>query len=169
MSVHDVGCRLVGGAAFSKSFYVWKIVITFQPVVLNGDRNRPRLIFSNLIGTECDLHTLRLNRQCGESRSSYKNEKLKHIEGFDKSTNENNTTFLWKGSGILAAFKSRWEIIAWNDEQHWAIMHFEKTAFTPEGYDLFSRQKQLSDEARTAIEQKLTELGLKDKLRPIAQ
>lgn len=95
-----------------------------------------------------------------------KKSKIKQIVGFDKPENEQATQFTWRGKGLLALFKSKWEIVYSTD--NWTIIHFEKTLLTAEGYDVISRSKQLSPEIIAQIQTKLRELELPE-LTPISQ
>jgi hypothetical protein len=84
--------------------------------------------------------------------------KSKQIIGFDKPENEQATKFTWRGKGLLALFKSKWEILY--STNNWTLIHFEKTLATAEGYDVISRSKHLSSETMVAIKAKLKELGV---------
>lgn len=84
--------------------------------------------------------------------------KAKQIVGFDRPENEEATRFTWRGKGLLALFKSKWEIIY--STKDWTLIHFEKTLATAEGYDVISRSKQLSPETIALIKTKLRELGI---------
>lgn len=87
-----------------------------------------------------------------------KKNKTKQIIGFDRPENEQATRFTWRGKGLLALFKSRWEIVYSNKD--WTLIHFEKTLATAEGYDVISRSKQLSAEETESVKLKLRELGI---------
>lgn len=87
-----------------------------------------------------------------------KKSKSKQIVGFDKPENEEATRFTWRGKGLLALFKSKWEIVY--STNNWALIHFEKTLATAEGYDVISRSKHLGSETITAIKAKLKELDI---------
>lgn len=139
----------------------WYINMSSFPMWLKGNKTNPTFNYS--LETKDEVKGLHGNVQY------LKKGKPKSIEGFDKPENEYNTSFLWRGQGILRAFKSRWEIIAYDPENKWAIMHFEKTGFTPEGYDLFSRQKQPDTNTLKEMQKKLKELGLEGKLTAIKQ
>jgi lipocalin len=139
----------------------WYINMSNFPMWLKGDKINPTFNYS--LETKDGVAGLHADVQY------YKKDKRKHVEGFDKPQNEFNTAFLWRGSGILKIVKSRWEIVAWEPSENWAIMHFEKTGFTPEGYDLFSRNKQLEATVMKSINKKLAELGIEGKLSAIRQ
>jgi hypothetical protein len=91
----------------------------------------------------------------------------KEIEGFDTALDESNTKFEWRGKGILSLFKSKWEILYFGND--FAIIHFEKTLFTAEGYDVISRQKTLSHPVLNLVDAALKELGIKPELSLITQ
>jgi len=140
----------------------WYINMTTFPMWLKGDKKNPT--FNYTIQTKNEKPTLH-----GDVQYFNKKGKLKHITGFDKPMNDYNTAFQWRGKGFLWLFKSNWSIIAYHREQQWAIMYFEKTLATPEGYDVFSKQKQLDDKTLETINKKLEELGLKEKLKTLKQ
>jgi hypothetical protein len=87
-----------------------------------------------------------------------KKHKSRQILGFDKPSNEAATAFVWRGKGLLALFKSKWEIVYSTTE--WTLIHFQKTLATAEGYDVISRQKSFSPQMLIAIKTKLKELGV---------
>lgn len=53
--------------------------------------------------------------------------KNKTIVGYDKTLDDSNTRFIWRGKGLLFIAKSKWEIIYISDNHRWAIIHFKKT------------------------------------------
>ncbi len=96
-----------------------------------------------------------------------KKKKVKEIEGFDKALDESNTKFEWRGKGILGLFKSKWEILYFGND--FAIIHFEKTLFTAEGYDVISRQKNPSPAILNLMDAALKELNISKELALIKQ
>ena len=93
--------------------------------------------------------------------------KEKQITGFDKPLNKEATSFVWRGKGLLALFKSKWEILYQNET--WTVIHFQKTLFTAEGYDVISRQKSFEEPMLESIRLKLKELKIVDNLQVIKQ
>jgi hypothetical protein len=80
---------------------------------------------------------------------------------------------MWlKGDKTSPAFnytiEKRGEAILLLDSQ-WAIVHFEKTLFTPEGYDVISRDRILNAVIEQEIKRRLTELGVHVELSTIKQ
>lgn len=98
-----------------------------------------------------------------------KNGQKKSILVFDTPKNKSNTKFVWKGKGFLALLKSKWAILYLDEEENWAIIHFEKTLFTPEGYDVISRDKVLTNQLEQNIYSILKALNIDEKLTPIKQ
>ena len=50
----------------------------------------------------------------------------------------------WRGYGWLKVASSHWEILGHGDcgaGRQWMVTHFHKTLFTPEGIDIYSREK----------------------------
>ncbi len=76
---------------------------------------------------------------------------------------------MWRGDGLLALLKSKWNILYLDPAGTWAIIHFEKTLFTPEGYDVMARSGQLTEKVRQQIQEKLAELGLFSRMKGIVQ
>jgi hypothetical protein len=91
------------------------------------------------------------------------------ITGFDTPVNNDLTEFIWRGKGILKLLKSRWRILFIDTKHQWAIIHFDKTLFTPEGYDVISRNKTLKPATEMDIKKKLNELGVTLQLSKILQ
>lgn len=94
--------------------------------------------------------------------------KEKMISGYDYPTDE-GSSFLWRGKGLLRIAKSRWEIIYYDKVFQFAIIRFKKTAFTPAGIDVISREKNISVEVKKQISNKLKELGIVEELTIISQ
>lgn len=91
-----------------------------------------------------------------------KKDKSKTIRGIDYPKNEENTTFVWRGHGILRLLKSKWEIIYYDNTNQYMIIHFRRTLFTPEGYDVVSRSKTLSGDLKSIITEKLKVYGIEN-------
>lgn len=98
-----------------------------------------------------------------------KNGKQKSIVGFDTPIDKTNTKFVWTGKGILGILKSKWSVLYLDEEENWAIIYFEKTLFTPEGYDVISRDKKLSANLKESIQAVLTALNINEELTTIEQ
>ena len=128
----------------------WYIHLTNFPMWLKGDRTNPTFNYSvqeknGIIGLKDEVQFI-IN---GEQKS---------IKGFDTPLNIENTKFEWRGRRWMKILKSRWQILY--STKKWAIIYFEKTLFTPEGYDVIARDETLSDDLLIEIEAKLNELEL---------
>ncbi|WMX12926.1 lipocalin family protein [Aureispira sp. CCB-E] len=97
------------------------------------------------------------------------NGKTKSIKGYDTVLDANNRKFMWRGKGLLAMLTSKWEILHLAPDQSWAIIYFQKTLFTPNGYDVISRQKKLSLAQEQAIDTQLKQLNISTNLVTIQQ
>ena len=64
---------------------------------------------------------------------------------------------------------SKWQDSYIDKEEQWAIIYFENTLFTPEGYDVISKQKQLISELEKQVDAKLKELNITEQLETIEQ
>jgi hypothetical protein len=92
------------------------------------------------------------------------NDRTKSINGFDKPLNIENTSFEWRGNGLLSLLSSKWQILYLDTSKQWAIIYFEPTLFTPKGYDVICRENQPNSLVMRKVEEKLRELKINDKL-----
>lgn len=129
----------------------WHIVQTDFPMWLTGKRIAPTFNYK-LLNKEKPV--------LSDKVMFLKNGKQKSISGFDHPTNIEQTAFVWRGKGLLGILKSKWKILCIDPEQQWAIIYFEKTLFTPDGYDVIAREKQLSQAQNQSIQLKLKELNV---------
>lgn len=139
----------------------WFIHMSDFPMWKKGDKTHPTFNYS-IVGQREDAVLL-------DEVKYIKNGKEKSIVGFDRPTNRENTSFVWRGKGILSLLKSKWEIVHYDKKQEWMVIHFEKTLFTPEGYDVVSRKRRLSKEEVNTISKKLNELGIPKNLTLLTQ
>lgn len=139
----------------------WFIYKINFPMWLKGDKENPSLNYS-LIKKENETILF-------DEVLYTKNNKIKSIKGYDIPQNKNNTSFKWKGKGILALLSSKWKFVYLNLENEWAIIFFEKTLFTPKGYDVISKNKTMESSILTDIDSKLKKLGIFDLLQNIKQ
>jgi hypothetical protein len=128
----------------------WYIHLTNFPMWLKGNRTNPTFNYTiqeknGIVGLTDEVIFV-------------KNDKKKAIRGFDTPLNSENTKFEWRGNGWMKILKSRWQIL--HSTEKWAIIYFEKTLFTPEGYDIIARNETLSDELLIVIDAKLKELKI---------
>ncbi|MPR35035.1 lipocalin family protein [Salmonirosea aquatica] len=139
----------------------WYIHFSDFPMWLKGDKQYPTFTYTirrrkGVVGLKDEVRYL-------------KNNKAKSINGFDVPVGAGHESFVWRGDGLLALLKSKWDIVYLDPAGTWAIIHFEKTLFTPEGYDVMARNGQLSEKVRQEIQEKLSELGLLSRMKAIAQ
>lgn len=139
----------------------WYILLTNFPMWLKGDKTSPT--FNYTVETQNGITGLR------DEVQSWKNGKKQQILGFDTPLDETNRRFQWRGKGLLSLLSSRWEIIYLDVTKEWAIIHFEKTFFTPEGYDVIARSQRISPETLANIQSVLLELSINASLQPILQ
>lgn len=138
----------------------WYIVLTNFPMWLKGDKTRPT--FTYTVETRGSIMGLR------DEVRSWKNGRQQTIHGFDTPLDETNRRFEWRGKGLLSLLSSRWEIWYIDPSKEWAIIYFQKTLFTPEGYDVIAQGDVLSEEVLASVHSVLHELGIKRLLLPIA-
>lgn len=75
----------------------------------------------------------------------YKGEKENHIKGKLVQKDENKLDFVWKGKGLFFWMKSKWRIVASDAEGQWIVLYSTKTATSPEGMDVMSKNKKMSE------------------------
>ncbi len=139
----------------------WYIVQSNFPMWLKGDKTNPT--FRYTVATqkgEQGLEDLVEYQQAGKS---------KRIRGFDRVLNAEQTQFLWRGKGLLGLLTSVWSIVHLAPDHTWAIIAFEKTWFTPKGYDVIARQPALTLQQAQAVKTQLQQLSISEKLSPIQQ
>jgi hypothetical protein len=125
----------------------WFILYSDFPMWTSGKRKYPSLNYT-LIEKN--------SKFCIEDKVKYEaGGKSRSIDGFDQYLG--NGEFMWKGKGILSILRSRWKVIVM--EKDWMLIYFEKTLFTPSGYDLISRNPSQQD--KFTIELKNRNLDLK--------
>lgn len=98
----------------------------------------------------------------------------KTVHGVDKPFSVPNTAeggegegaslaYNWRGKGWLMIASSKWEILAYGDEEGtgnaYVVTFFAKTMFTPSGVDVYSRKGVLKAETVEAIKAGLAGLG----------
>lgn len=135
---------------------IWYINQSNFPMWLKGDKTSPTFNYT-IVNKKKGTFLL-------DKVKYLKNGKEKSINGIDKPLNTDNSKFIWRGKGILSLLKSKWETLYINTDNQWAVIYFEKTLFTPEGYDVISRNTTLSKEIEQDVKNKLNELGVKQKL-----
>ena len=139
----------------------WFVNLTNFPMWLKGNKTSPS--FNYTLTTKHGKPVL-LDEVLYTKKS-----KTKNIVGYDKPMYENNNSFVWRGKGLLGFVKSKWNILYFDPEKQWMVIHFEKTLFTPEGYDVISRSKIPDAELEKEIREKLAELSVDEKLTVIHQ
>jgi lipocalin len=134
----------------------WYIILTNFPMWLKGDKKYPNFNYKitekeNVMGLKDEVKYTQ-------------NDRTKSINGFDKPLNIENTSFEWRGNGLLSLLSSKWQILYLDTSKQWAIIYFESTLFTPKGYDVICRDRQPSSLIMRNVEEKLSELKINDKL-----
>jgi len=93
-------------------------------------------------------------------------DKVKTVHGVDTPSGLDTRAWDWRGKGWLKIASSHWEFVEWSEEigqveatrEQWAVIWFQKTLFTPEGIDIFSREKEgLGEKTINAIKNRLGE------------
>lgn len=139
----------------------WYIILSNFPMWLKGDKTNPT--FNYKVAERDGIKGL-----IDEVKYT-QNGKIKTINGFDKPLNVENTSFEWRGNGLLSLLSSKWQVLYIDTTENWAIIYFEKTLFTPKGYDVICREKQPNALIMSKIEEKLIELRINGKLKKISR
>ncbi len=133
----------------------WYVLYSSFPMWLKGDKKNPSFSYGSPV-----------NGSFSDTVEYYKQERRKTIEGTDTIQ---GMKFIWRGKGLLRFVKSQWEILDYNSEHNIAIIRFDKTFFTPQGYDIISRQKLIDATVEKELFVRLNRLRIKDKLTKIEQ
>ncbi len=104
----------------------WHIIYSTFPLWTSGKRQNPTFRYGPLRN---DIMT--------DTVEYYRKGRYRRIEGTDKVDGDG---FIWRGKGIMSIAKSRWKIIHHDPAAGLVFIQFEKTLFTPEGYDVISRK-----------------------------
>ena len=83
--------------------------------------------------------------------------KQKSIKGYDYQDKNDQTKFIWRGKGLLVIAKSKWQVVLQDPKGNWAVIHFSKTLFTPEGVDVICRKPKLEDSEFMEIKRQMGE------------
>lgn len=137
----------------------WYIILSNFPMWLKGDKTNPT--FNYKVAEKDGTWGLK------DEVKYIQNGRTKSINGFDKPLNSENTAFEWRGNGLLSLLSSKWQILYVDTTDQWVIIYFEKTLFTPKGYDVICREKQPNALIMKKIEEKLSKLKIHEKLKKI--
>lgn len=118
----------------------WHVQGTTFPLWLEGTKRTPRFTYSNAQTREgvSTLDDLVSYEDHGETGT---------IEGVDTQSEQVPTHFTWRGRGLLALFKSEWDLVYRSPDGTWAVITFSPTLATPSGLDVISRSPTMDDES----------------------
>ncbi len=125
----------------------WFIVSTNFPMWLNGNRTDPSFHYTV---SERNGQPVLLDEV-----SYMQNGKQRSIKGIDFPDRKQPGSFTWRGKGLLFLLKSKWQVCLMDEHNEWAVIHFSKTLFTPEGVDIIFRQKQPDESVLKEIKAKM--------------
>ena len=140
---------------------IWYVNQTDFPMWLKGKRTHPQF-----------RYTVRLRKEVKglyDVVAFQKKGKEKTIEGFDTPQNADHTLFEWRGKGWKRLLKSDWRILHYDRERQWLLIYFSGTLFTPEGFDVISKKKQLDQGQRAALSTVLKSKNLAPQLTTLDQ
>jgi len=125
----------------------WFIIGSNFPMWLKGDKTSPTFTYTLMQKHRQEVLLDEVKYQ--------KKGRTKTITGFDHPQGDNPKAFVWRGKGLLAIAKSKWEVKLIDPKGEWAVIHFSKTLFTPEGIDIISRKPKLDAATVLAIKEKI--------------
>lgn len=108
----------------------WRVEGTTFPMWLDGTKQSPRFTYANIDGAQLD-----------DTVSYEKNGVTETIEGIDTQHASVPTHFTWRGRGLLALFKSEWDVVYIDPGDRFVIITFSPTLATPAGLDVIAKQK----------------------------
>jgi hypothetical protein len=112
----------------------WLVCSSNFPMWTKGNKTDPAFTYG--------LITKKDGSEALSDQVSYtRNKKTKFIKGVDHPVKKDSAAFVWRGKGLLSLLKSSWRVALLDPAHQWAVVYFSKTAFTPEGVDIISRQK----------------------------
>ena len=131
----------------------WTIAATNFPMWLSGERREPRCEYGlisqePLVLSDDVAYTVGSGKRAGEQ---------KHILGRDTFQGDE---FVWRGTGMLRFFTSRWRVGGVSDDGSIAVIHFTKTLGTPAGVDVIVRDGSSVPELRAIIAHATDDYGL---------
>lgn len=121
----------------------WFVQLTNFPMWLKGDKTNPEFNY-RIVEQKSGLQLL-------DEVVYEKGNKRKTITGYDTPADSSNTAFIWRGKGLLFFVQSKWSIRHLAPNREWMLIHFDKTLFTPEGYDVITRKETVSPEIQAEI------------------
>jgi hypothetical protein len=131
----------------------WIIVATNFPMWLSGERRDPRFVYgvvsrNPLVLSDNVVYVAGQGKRAGAR---------KHIHGTDTYTKDG---FVWRGTGMLKLFTSRWHVAGASDDGTIAAIHFTKTLGSPAGVDIVVREGAGVPEPRAIIAHSTDHYGL---------
>lgn len=131
----------------------WTVAATSITTWLSGDRSDPRFIYAlisrePLILSEDVAYTVARGKRAGTQ---------KRILGRDTFDGQE---FVWRGTGMLKLFTSRWHVGGISDDGSIAAIHFSTSPGTHAGVDVLVREGSPVPELRAAIAHSTDDYGL---------
>jgi len=136
----------------------WFVVATNYPMWLNSKNTNP-------VFTYADFREENGKLKFDDCVTYSKNKTEKKIKGRETQKNADELKFVWKGKGLLALFKSKWQVIASDKEGRWLAIYFSKTLVSAEGVDIISRKKNLSEGEIRGIISHLDKIYVKKEIK----
>lgn len=127
----------------------WYVISTDFSMWLKGDKLNPQFHYALTVSQGVPALT--------DKVTYTRHGKLKTINGIDMLQNGHGRAFTWHGRGLLGLLQSKWEIRLMDEKAGWAVILFEKTAFTPGGVDIISRRDNMDGVLLADIKNRMLE------------
>ncbi|KAG7007779.1 hypothetical protein G7Y79_00008g024170 [Physcia stellaris] len=156
------------------SFLTGTWYVNYSTLPMWKDKRNVRITYTVLPFTNPSLPDPVLRLDDLVEYQALNSDKIKAIHGIDTASGADTGAWDWRGKGWLKIASSHWEFVDWGldgaggivegeteghgkgIEEEWAVIWFQKTLFTPEGIDIFSRRKEgLREETVKAVKEKL--------------
>lgn len=127
----------------------WYVISTDFNMWLKGDKRDPKFHYALTVSRGVPAL---------EDKVTYtRHGKLKTITGIDMLRDNRSRSFTWHGKGLLGLLQSKWEIRLMDEKAGWAVILFDKTAFTSGGVDIISRRNTLDGAQLADIKNRMLE------------
>lgn len=136
----------------------WYVVATNFSLWLNGAYSNPGNNYTNF--------RIRNNKLRFDDLIVFSKEgKEKNLKGKLVQKDPVKLDFIWRGKGLFFIYKSKWRVIANDSEGGWIVLYSAKTFTSPEGIDILSRNKKMSDNEIKNIIAHIDKIYLKKEMR----
>ncbi len=116
----------------------WHVVASSFKIWTSGKYSNPGNEYSNF---KVKNKKLRFD----DMLTFYKGEKKMKLPGKLVQKNPDKLDYIWHGKGLFFWMKSKWKVVASDADGQWVVLYSTKTAMSPQGMDIMSRRKNMSE------------------------